>query len=293
MPQKTPEQWLEIQSDYESGEFTQKALAAKWDVSQASITTHRNKKGWINPRTGEPHTPSVKEKRETQVVPEGEISAQMNKEQVDAALDDIKAGIEGVVDDELERTQRELEEVKAELAALKPKIVERAVDFDSAAGMLAKDMRDRVQMELNTINDERAKRNLPYYTIEDKDAAQPGWSQEIRERIIQDTVDDLTKWASNDGPSLHKVDMLRPDGVTIEQIPIGPNMDNGTRPERLRARGWKDVANQSCPRWNCHQVPPKGNPYGKFHSAIHEALFNWQYPTPDQGVTTTAVFNAD
>jgi len=268
-----------------------KALAAKHGLSPSAITTHRSKYGWINNKTGEPYGQSPIQKAASEPVPAGEQSASLNKEQVDAALADLAAEL--LAPDELtdlEIAHRELEEVKAELAALKPTPVEWPVDYDTAARMLATELQDRIQMELNAINDERAKRMLPYYTIADKDQAEPGWSQGIRDKIIRDTVDDLTRWATNEGPSLQKVDMLRPDGVTKEQIPIGPNIDNGQRPQRLMGRGWTMIANQTCHRWDCYGPIPDGDPWTGYHSRLHRALFDWQHPEPDRGVTTSAVF---
>ena len=293
MPQKTPEEWVKIRADFESGDFTTKELVAKWDVKQPTIDSHAAKGQWMNGRTGKRRGMTAIQKAETEPVPKGEVSASMNKEKLDAALEDITAKLLAPEEEsDLERVQRELEEAKAELAQYKPVQVEWPVDFDTAAGMLASELGDRVQMELNAINDDRTKRGLPFFTVADMDEQRPGWSKSIRDQIIQDTVDDLTRWASNEGPSLHKVDMLRPDGVTKEQVPYGPNIDNGQRPAMLRARGWRDIDNQSCHRWNCYGPLPDGDPYDGFHSRLHKALFDWQYPETDKGVTTTGVFEA-
>ena len=289
MPKKTDAEWVLIRKDAESGDYTLKALAEKHGLSVPGISQHRAKHGWTNPKTGEPFGQTARQKASMQEVPKGERLADQNLD-VNAKVEEIKAAILAPEPDELERTQRELEEAKAELAALKPAQVEWPVDFETAARMAESEMDDKIQMELNSINDERAKRMLPYYTIADKDKAEPGWSKKIHDKIVEDMVSDLTRHATNDGPSLHKIDMLRPDGVTKEQIPVGPNIDNGQRPQRLLARGWRQLEPQSCRRWNCYGTIPEGDPYQGFHSQVHRALFDWQYPTPDRGVTTSAVF---
>ena len=288
--QKTPEEWELVKADFDTGDFTMKALSEKHNLSPSAITTHRAKYGWINPKTGKPFTQSTKQKAASEPVPEGEVSATLNKEQVDTALEEIAAELLSPELTELELAHQELEEVKAELAALKPKTVEWPVDYDTAAKMLVSELEDRVQMELNALNQERLGRGLPFFTIAQMDEAQKGWSQGIRDQIIRDTVDDLTRHATNEGPSLHKIDMLRPDGITKEQVPVGPNIDNGQRPQRLMKRGWSEIANQTCHRWNCYGPLPDGDPYEGFHSRLHRALFDWQFPEPDRGVTTTAVF---
>ncbi|RLC55767.1 MAG: hypothetical protein DRI30_06995, partial [Chloroflexi bacterium] len=282
--QKTEEEWALVKADFDTGEYTMKALSAKHGLSPSAITTHRAKYGWINPTTGKPYGQSAVQKAAGEPIPAGEQSAKMNKEQVDEALADIAAELLAPEVTELELAHAELAEVKAELEALKPKTVKWAVDYDTAAEMLVSELSDRIQMELNALNQERLKRGLPFFTIEQMDEAQEGWSQGIRDQIIRDTVDDLTKHATNEGPSLHKIDMLRPDGITIEQIPVGPAIDNGQRPQRMLARGWQEIANQSCHRWNCYGPLPDGNPYEGFHSRLHRALFDWQFPEPDRGV---------
>ncbi len=297
MPKKTPEEkWAPIQIDVESGDYTMKELAAKHGLSITAITQRRAMHGWMNPKTGEPYGITAKQKAVTEPVPKGEKLAELNKEQVDVALEEMKAQMleePDIPESEIERLQRELAETQAELAELKPVTVEWAFDFETAARMAASEMDDRIQMELNSINDERAKRMLPYYTIAEKDKASPGWSRKIHDQIVQDMVDDLTKHASNEGPSIQKIDMLRPDGITKAQIPVGPAIDNGKRPERLLSRGWRQIANQTCHRWNCYGQLPEGDPYDGFHSRLHKALFDWQFPEPDRGVTTTGVFSGD
>ena len=288
--ERTPEEWAAIKADHDAGGFTMKALSEKHQISPSAITTHRAKHGWTNPKTGEPYGMSAKQKATLEPIPEGEQAGDPDLD-VNAKVAEITAAILAPEEEsELEQVQRELEEAKAELANYKPVTVEWPVDCDTAAKMLASELNDMVQMSLNSINDDRIKRNLPFWTVEDMDKARPGWSQTIRETIIQDTVDDLTRWATNEGPSLHKIDMLRPDGVSKEQIPVGPNIDNGQRPQRLLGRGWRTLEPQSCRRWNCYGPLPKGDPYEGFHSQLHKALFDWQYPQPDRGVTTSAVF---
>ncbi len=296
MPKKTPEEWNRIRVDAESGDYTMKQLAAKYEVSVSAMTQRRAKQGWTDPRTGESFAITPRQKAATEPVPAGEAPADLNKEQVDAALEEMKTQMleePDIPESEIERLQRENAEIRAELADLKPVTVEWAFDFETAARMAASEMDDRIQMELNSINDERAKRMLPYYTIADKDRATPGWSKTIHDQIVQDMVDALTRHASNEGPSIQKIDMLRPDGVTKAQIPVGPNIDNGKRPERLLSRGWRQIANQTCHRWNCYGQLPEGNPHDGFHSQLHKALFDWQFPEPDRGVTTTGVFSGD
>ena len=286
-----PEEWVQIKTDFDSGEYTLKELAEKWDVSTASITTTRSREGWINRATGEPYKMTARQKAAAEKIPKGEQAAELTQTEADQRLNEIAAQLTAPDDEsDLARVQRELEETKAELAAYKPVEVEWIVDYDTAAGMLSSELGDRVQMELQAINDTRLKRGLPYYTVEQMDADRPGWSASIREQIIQSTVDDLSRWSTDSGPSLHKIMMLRPDGKTKEQIPFGPNIDSGRRPDMLRARGWRDVSPQPCRRWNCYLMPPDGDPYEGFHSALHRALFDWQYPEVDSGVTTSSVF---
>jgi len=291
LPKKTPGEWVLIRADYESGEFTQKALAAKWDISQSSITTHRNKGGWMNPRTGEAWGPTPIQKAETEPVPDGEVAASMNKERVDAALDDIKTKIleDEAPDDELGRMAAELADVKAELAALKPVPVEWPIDLDSAARMAADEIDDRVQMELNNINDDRLRRGLPHWTVAQQDEQRPGWSESIRQGIYQDMVDNLTQWSAPDGGGKYKIDMKGPDG-RVEQVPVETNIDGGKRPEKLRARGWRDVTPQSCHRWDCYGPILKGDPWNGFHSELHMRLFERFHPSQKAGVTTSGEF---
>jgi len=289
--QRTREEWEAIKADFYTGDFTLKALAAKYELSVPAITTHRVKYGWINPKTGEPYGATAKQKAATEPVPKGEVSAEMNKEQVDAALADIAASLVEPEDDELERTRRELEEVKAELAALKPVEVEWPFDFDTAAQMLAEELGDMVQMELNAVNMDRIRIGLPHYTVADMDRDRPGWSKTIRDGIIQATVDDLTVHATNAGKAMQKVDMIHVATGRKEQVPVELNIDGGRRPELLASRGWQYVNPQTCHRWDCYGPIPKGDPFEGYHNQLHWELFKTQHPSQQPGATTTGVFN--
>ena len=289
MPQKTPEEWAQIKVDYEAGELTQKALAEKWDISQAAITTHRNKEGWINPRTGKAWAPTPKQKAETETVPDGEAAAQLNKDQIDAALADIKASIEEP--DEVAALKAQVAELQTRLKPFEPDDHSWPFTADAAARILADDLNDMVQMELNNLNSDRLKRGLPHFTVADMDRERPGWSDSIKDRIILETVEDLTAAATNSGPSIHKIDMKAPDG-RVDQIPTDAGIDGGNRPAKLRARGWKFVKPQTCRRWNCYGEIPSGDPYEGFHSALHYELFQAQYPPTSKTMTTSETFDA-
>ena len=293
MPKKTLEEWTLIRADFESGEYTLKALGEKWSVSQPSITGHRAKEGWINPKTGKPYGTTAIQKKEMQTVPAGELSAELSKERVDEAIQELTASIVSPDDespDEVAQLREELETAKAELAAFKPVPVEWPVDIDTAARMLAGEIDDMVERELIALNRDRIVNGLSAFTVEQMDKARPGWSGTIREQILKDTVADLTRHATNEGPDKQKIDMISPNGDR-SQIPVELNIDGGKRPEKLRARGWRDVSPQSCHRWNCNGPLPAGDPWKGYHSELHYELFRRYHPSQRAGVTTSTEFS--
>ena len=229
MPKLTTDQWAEIRRAYEAG-VSQGSLAKQYGVSITAIRAHKASDGWLRVDTEEPVTVG-------HVDPEVVVSM---PEPVD----------------ETALLAARVAELESELAAFKPVHVEWPVDEKTAARMLATQLDEMIEGELEQLNMERMKRGHPPMTVQAMAAAQPDWYERQKTRIIRETVEALTKYASDTGPATRTLAMIKPDGHTIVKVPLSAGIGNyGLSPDaymaRLKKKGYKEVEPRACLRQDC------------------------------------------
>ncbi len=272
MPVKTKAEWLEIRTEFEAGAegLTNKAFAAKWGVKLGTFNNHRTNEGWA---------------------PKGSITP----EQIDAEVPTVDPAIAADLTEAPTETamMAELEQLRAELAQLKPVEVEWPIDVETAARIMKDDLPRQVEDNLVSFNRERAKNNLSPFTIEQMEEIQPGWAKMTRDRLLQEAVNALSEYATSEGPSPKKIIMLDPQG-NRKQIVCEPginNYDASKHDEYIRwheAKGFRRITPQPCPRLDCWM--PQKVEYESYCTNLHyqlELAFKGKVHT---GVTTTASF---
>lgn len=228
MPRLSNKKWSEIRAKWEGGQ-SQRSLSQEYDVSEQTIRKHRDAEEWN--RDGEVYEPIA------------ESSAQVI---VDMITEDP-------------RDQR-IAELEAELSRFKPADVKWALNEKEAAIQLADQLEDMIQSELDNMNLERARRGAPFLSIEEMKEKRPKWYDEQVERIIRETVDNLTRWALAEGEATRTLAMLSPDGI-LKQQPLDEGIGNfGLSPMQfvmnLKAKGHKVSKQTKCLRQDCW-LPPK------------------------------------
>jgi hypothetical protein len=118
------------------------------------------------------------------------------------------------------------------------------------------------------------------------------WRKRIEDRIIKETVDQLTKWASDEGPSERYLAMLKPDGKTRVKVVLQDNVGNyGLSPDaymnKLKAKGFKEIMPARCWRLNCW-LESKAE-YEGYCGQLHLSLDPFAFSTREGSLATTTV----
>lgn len=272
LPPLSKHVWAEVRHKYEAGASVAD-LAAEFDVSVTAIRGHIKADDWVR------------------VVEDGsDEPVSENAAVVDSVF---AAGAEPVVvaDSEAESLRAKVAELEAELAQFRPAHVEWPVNEAAAARMLADQMDELVEMELEALNRERMTHGRAPINIDDMKASQPKWYEAQVARIIADTVNALTQYASDEGQATRTRKMLKPDGKTIIQVPLAANIGNGPDEliRRKKAKGWKDIEPAACARQDCWA--PAKKPWAGYCGELHYKLDPYADAQAVPGVTTTGSFN--
>lgn len=277
--------WEKIRREWETTDVSGAALARKYGLSQTAIQQHKKKEQWS--REGSPALPPAPE---AQPVPKGEAAAKMSERKVDEEIAKIAADLVAEPEPVDPRDER-IAELEKELAEFKPLDWEWPFTTEKAASLLSDRLHDMVEQELITLNRQRAANGLAPFTVAEMETREPGWFEKEKTKIITETVDALTRYATNDGPAKTKLAMLKPNGVNVMQIELAPGMDNGgeARVAKLKGRGWQELAPRVCWRWDCWG--PSKEAWNGHCSELHQELYAAFVGKAERGVTTTATFN--
>ena len=240
------QQWDTIRRDYEAGASIG-SLVREYGVSHPTIAKHRDNEGWI--KVGA-NTDPVDAAIAASASP-STAWATVSEPDDDAPF----AEIQSPVTDERDAT---IADLRSELAKFKPTKVEWAIDEASAARMLADEMHTRIERALNAYNLDRVKQGAPpgsALSLAQMEQVQPGWYKREESRIIRETVDDLTRHATNTGQATRTLAMRKRDG-NIVKVPLDDGIGNyGLSPEAyiasLKARGHVELTPQPCTRQDC------------------------------------------
>lgn len=246
MPRLTERQWEDIRAAWEAGEPMAR-LARDYGVSVETIKRHRVKEQWVVGAL-------VASASSASSVPESAVSYE--DAEIDGPDDEpdewspVPAAAETSDASALLKTK--VAELEARLAEYEPVTVEWPVDRETAARLLAAEMDEMIQGRIESINIERLKRGRP--TL-DADGMDPRWVERQRDEIITETVEGLTKWASNEGMATRTLAMVKPDGTKVK-VPLQDNIGNyGLNPAAfigsLKAKGYKELLPRCCWRDNC------------------------------------------
>ena len=241
MPRLPNKVWEQIRAEYESGAAGVAALARTYDVTETTVRTHRDNEGWVKPDGNDPIQDAV--------TAEG-----FDEEDVDVEW--------GEPADRVAELEAELAAARAELSQFKPVEVPMPVDDRTAAELLSERMNDMVEAAFIEQNRERAKNGLPAMTLAQYEEYDPGWVERTRQKIITETVADLTRHATSEGQEARTMRFVKPDGVTLVQIPLELGIGNfGLSPhaffDKLKKKGFKEATPRKCLRSNCEMVPQK------------------------------------
>ena len=233
-------EWDEIRRGYEAG-ASLGSLSREHNISVQTISRRRDKYGWLKAGEVDPVAAA--------------IAASGN------AFDTADSSSETYADLQVptvDPRDAELAELRAELAKFKPVKVEWAVDEQTAARMLADEMHMRIEAALNGYNLERVRAGAPpgsALSLKEMEQVQPGWYEREKTRIIRETVDALTKHATNQGQATRTLAMRKRDGIIVK-APLDEGIGNyGLSPQiyldSLKAKGQVELTPQPCTRQDC------------------------------------------
>lgn len=271
------ERWVLARRLYGEGESLA-GIARALDVSVTSVTSHRNKEGWVRDEITEAQA----------------VVAAFKPEQTHE-LTDIERERFAAVEAELAATRAEAARLAGLVEEQKPtyevKIYDNPEGVEEYLGTSRVD--DLVDLAFGQINIERTKQGLE--RISPKTVAPEAYAAK-RAEILQDFVDRRTKWV-NPESLVRCVKLYNPHTKTIWQCPVEDQFNNekGSSGSALRIykdRGHKLVTPYMCQRFNCWNYAAQEDGKYLFEgycSAAHLATDPYISGERKQGMTTSAM----